>query len=163
IVASQDKRRLVPFAEYAPAGLSSALAWRAGGASYTPGRGTMPFAVPESVGVLVCYEAIFPEIARALARAGSRVLVNLSNEAWFRTDGAREQHLAATIFRAVETRRPLVRVANAGVSAVVEADGRIRQRFPTDVQGAWCVDVVPRDGRTIYVVWGDAFAWGCVI
>jgi apolipoprotein N-acyltransferase len=105
----------------------------------------------------VCFESVYPPLARALVRDGATVLVNLSHDGWFPRASTREQHFAAAIFRAVELRRPLVRVANAGVSAAVDAAGRVRARFPLDVAGGFTVEVAPSDGVTIYARWGDVF------
>lgn len=150
LLGTYDKRRLVPFAEYRPFGAA-----RPG--DYTPGTTSGVIATPAPVGLLVCFEAIYPSLARALVRDGATVLVNLSHDGWFPRPSTREQHFAAAVFRAVEFRRPLVRVANAGVSAAVDAAGRVRARFPLDVAGAFTVDVAPSDVVTPYARWGDTF------
>jgi apolipoprotein N-acyltransferase len=85
--------------------------------------------------------------------------VNLSNDAWFGSAAAREQHFAAVVFRAIELRRPVVRVANAGITAVVDATGRVTDRFPTDVRGAWTVAITPADAITPFARVGNLFAW----
>jgi apolipoprotein N-acyltransferase len=155
-----DKRHLVPFAEYRPlrrvAGLELAPA-RPG--DYTPGDTRGLFSWPTPFGVLVCFEVIYPELARDVVGAGARFLVNLSNDAWFAGAAAREQHFAAVVLRAVELRRPIVRVANAGITAAVDAAGRVVARFPIDVAGAWTVSIAPSDATTLYARTGDLFAW----
>jgi apolipoprotein N-acyltransferase len=145
-----DKRHLVPFAEYRPFGSP-----RPG--DYTPGAASGVIATPAPIGILVCFEALYPGLTRALARDGATVLVNLSHDGWFPRAATREQHFAGAVFRAVEVRRPLVRVANAGVTASVDAAGRVRARFPLDIAGAFTVDVAPSDVPTPYARWGDAF------
>jgi len=155
-LGAYDKRHLVPFAEYQPFGAD-----RPG--DYTPGTASGVIATPTPVGLLICFEAIYPALARDLVRDGATVLVNLSNDAWFARASTREQHFAAAVFRAVELRRPLVRVANAGVTAVVDAAGRVRGRFPVDVAGAWTVEVAPSHVRTPYARWGDVFGWLAVV
>lgn len=163
VLAVYDKRRLVPFAEYAPVRGVPGLGWRfdAPGA-YTPGGPPVVFSRPAPFGVLICYEAIYPRLARDLARAGARFLVNISNDAWFGTSAGLEQHFAASVFRAVETRRALARGTNTGITALVGPSGRIIARFPTGQRRAWVVDVPLRDDVTPYARLGDVFAWTSV-
>jgi apolipoprotein N-acyltransferase len=78
-----------------------------------------------TIGPLICYEDIFPQISWRLAREGAELFVNQTNDAWYDSSSAAYQHLAASVFRAVENRRTLVRAANTGVSAVVDPLGRI--------------------------------------
>lgn len=163
ILGTYDKRRLVPFAEYAPIAGMPGLGWRfdAPGA-YTAGAEPVVFQAPAPFGVLICYEAIYPRLARDLALAGATFLVNISNDAWFGTSAGLAQHFASGVFRAVETRRALVRGTNTGITALVAPSGRIAARFPTDRRGAWVVDVPLRDDVTPYSRAGDLFAATCV-
>ena len=155
-----DKRHLVPFAEYAPLPRVPWLGWRFDApGDYTPGVVPTIFPDPAPFGVLICFEAIYPELARDLVRQGARFLLNLSNDAWFGTSAGLEQHLAMTVFRAVETRRALARATNTGVTALVAPSGRIQARFPIGVRGAWVVQVPLRDGLPFYARAGDLFAW----
>ena len=159
-----DKRRLVPFAEYAPVRAVAGLGWRFDvPGAYTPGTIPVVFENPEAFGVLICYEAIYPRLARDLAEAGARFLVNISNDAWFGTSAGLEQHFASGVFRAVETRRALARGTNTGITALVGPSGRIVARFPTGIRRAWVVDVPLRDGSTFYNSAGDLFAWGAIV
>jgi apolipoprotein N-acyltransferase len=149
-----DKRRLVPFAETAP------IAWLHRAGDYSPGSGATIFATPAPFGVLICFEALYGDLARDLVRRGARFLVNISNDAWFDVSAGREQAFAMTVFRAVENRRALVRVTNTGVSGVVGPSGRVLARFPVGLRGAWDVRVPLRaDAVPPYTVVGDTFAW----
>lgn len=162
--AVYDKRRLVPFAEYAPVARVPGLSWRFDApGDYTPGTDAVVFREPAPFGVLVCYEAIYPALARDLARGGARFLVNVSNDAWFGTRAGLEQHLASAAFRAVESGRALVRATNTGVTALIGPSGRVLARFPADVRGAWTVEVPLRDATTPYARAGDVFGVGCVL
>jgi apolipoprotein N-acyltransferase len=162
-LAVYDKRRLVPFAEYAPIRGVPGLGWRFDApGTYTPGTVPVVFARPAPFGVLICYEAIYPHLARDLVRHGARFLVNISNDAWFGTSAGLEQHFAASVLRAVETRRALARGTNTGITALVGPSGRIVARFATDRRGAWVVDVPVRRDVTPYARLGDVFAWTCV-
>ncbi len=82
------------------------------------------------IGVLVCFEGIFPELAREYVREGSDLLVNITNDAWFGHSSAPYQHLAMTRFRAVENRIWVVRAANTGISAFIAPSGRIIKQSP---------------------------------
>jgi apolipoprotein N-acyltransferase len=161
-LAVYDKRRLVPFAEYAPIHGVPGLGWRfdAPGA-YTPGTTPVVFPRPAPFGVLICYEAIYPALAGDLVRHGAQFLVNVSNDAWFGTSAGLAQHFAASVLRAVETRRALARGTNTGITALVDPSGRVTARFPADQRGAWLVDVPLRRSVTPYTRLGDVFAWAC--
>ena len=159
VVASYDKRRLVPFAEYAPLPRVPALGWRFDApGDYTPGRIATVFRDPAPFGVLICFEAIYPDLARDLVRGGAELLLNMSNDAWFGAGAGLEQHFAITVFRAVEFRRALARATNTGVTALVGPSGRIVARFPTERRDAWTVAVPRRTGVTPYARAGDLFA-----
>jgi apolipoprotein N-acyltransferase len=130
ILGRSDKIHLVPFGEYVP--LSGFLPFInklvAGIGDYSPGE-INPLPIQgHQLGVLVCYEVIFPELAREYVRQGSDLLVNITNDAWFGTSSAPWQHLAMARFRAIENRVWLARAANTGISAFVSPSGRIVQQ-----------------------------------
>jgi apolipoprotein N-acyltransferase len=112
--------------------------------------------------VLICYEAIFPGLARWSVRQGATVLVNLTNDAWFGPTVAPVQHLTMAVFRAVECRRPLIRVANTGYSALVDIDGRVRDRTELFTTTYRVGAIAWSDTTSLYVAWGDWFAYLCV-
>ena len=159
-LGTYDKRRLVPFSEYAPFPNVPVLGWRFDApGDYTPGREPTVFQEPVPFGVLICFEAIYPDLARDLAANGAEVLLNLSNDAWFGTSAGLEQHFAIAVFRAVEQRRALGRATNTGVTALVGPSGRVLARFPARERGAWTVEAPRRHGLTAYARIGDVFAW----
>jgi len=120
-----DKTRLMPFAESAPLGPR----WAADGGPYTPGASLVPLATRAAkVGAFLCGEALFPEVARGLARAGAELLANPSNDHWFQAPAGAEQHLRAARLRAIENRRWLVRPTTTGFSAVIDPHGRVVAR-----------------------------------
>ncbi len=133
-VYQYDKRHLVPFGEYLPRGsallgLSRALVGEVG--HFTRGQ---PMQEPaqtghERFGLLICYESIFPELSRQAVQAGARFLVNITNDLWFGDTPAPRQHLQMAAVRAVELRKPLLRVANSGISAHIDSYGRVRERL----------------------------------
>ena len=114
------------------------------------------------MGVQICFESIFPELSVASVRAGAGLLVNLTNDAWFGRSGAPFQHVQMARFRAVETRRALARSANTGISGFVDPVGRVTGATPL-YEEAWRVEPLPVMSLTsMYVRFGDLFAWVCV-
>jgi apolipoprotein N-acyltransferase len=162
-----DKIHLVPFGEYMP------LAWilplgpgiAAREADYSPGdkmavmktQGCPPFSV------LICYEAIFPDLARLAIKNGARMLINITNDGWFGDSGAPYQHLAMSGFRSIENRVQLVRAANTGISAIFDQAGRIVDSLPLQEKGVLTIPILssPKAG-SLYSVVGDVFAWSCL-
>ncbi len=122
-----DKIHLVPFGEYVPLGdfLPFVNKLVAGIGDYSPGE-INPLPIGDGhLGVLVCYEVIFPELAREYVRQGSDLLVNITNDAWFGESSAPWQHLSMARFRAIENRVWIARAANTGVSAFIAPSGEI--------------------------------------
>ena len=143
IVASYDKVHLVPFGEYLPfSGLLESLGMRhfvhiPGG--FEPGSRRRLFEVPglPPAAALICYEAIFSGEALPDGETGERpgLLLNVTNDGWFGNTTGPHQHLSQARLRAVEEGLPLVRAANTGLSAVVDAYGRVLHQLPLGVDG----------------------------
>ena len=133
-----DKSHLVPFGEYFP-GYAHFLLGEQG---FNPGPGlrTLYLAGLPSIGPLICYEAIFP--ARVVQpNARPRLLVNITNDAWFGDSAGPRQHLAAARMRSVEEGLPMLRAANTGISAIVDAHGRILASLGLDISGVVVADI----------------------
>lgn len=163
--ARGDKIHLVPFGEYVPLGRFFPFISKlvVGIGDFSPGERAMPLNVGKTqAGLLVCYECIFPELAREYVRNGARILVNITNDAWFGKSSAPYQHLSIATFRAVETRTPLVRAANTGVTAIIDQNGHIRSMTALFEEGFRTGEVIPGSGDTIYLRIGDVPAWLCV-
>ncbi|HEX2862605.1 MAG TPA: apolipoprotein N-acyltransferase [Lacunisphaera sp.] len=173
------KRKLVPFGEYIP--LRPVFGWLEKvtpiGGDATPGSSAAPLLVPVGasrlpVGVLVCYEDIFPGLARESVQAGAEMLAVLTNNAWFGEGGAAYQHAAHSVLRAVETRRPVIRVGNGGWSGWIDESGTIRATLRNEAdsvyfRGAQTV-LVNRDARwagqlSFYTRHGDWFPAVCAV
>lgn len=124
---SYDKTHLVPFGEYVPLRLPLPfIEYFTQGLDFIPGKNSSPLTSGDlALGALICYEAIFPDIARKRVAAGANILVNISNDAWFGRTAAPTQHLHLTAMRAIEQGRWIVRATNTGVSAVITPRGRI--------------------------------------
>ena len=163
-----DKIHLVPFGEYVPyrdllsftGDLTKAVA-----GDTVAGTSAEPIRVDGiTAGIQICYEIIFPEGARAFAQNGARLMVNVTNDAWYGRSAASAQELMALPFRAVENRMPVLRAANTGISAFVTASGKILHPTPlfetmTTVE---TVIVPPVVGQTFYTRYGEVFAYACV-
>ncbi len=166
VAGAYAKRHLVPFGEYVP--LKRILFFIqklvAAAGDFVPGDRPAAFPLDSlRIGVLICYEAIFPELSRDETTHGANLLVNLTNDAWFGRSSAPYQHLEIARWRAVEYRVPLIRCANTGISAVFDATGRVLDLLPLDTTGALTVTVIPRTSRTFYGTAGDVFAWLCAL
>ncbi len=137
VVAVYDKRHLVPFGEYVPLRSLLRLAkLTQGGVDFSPGEGGRSLRLPglPEVSVLICYEAIFP--GRVVdPGSDAKWLLNITNDGWFGISSGPYQHFAAARLRAVEEGLPLVRAANTGISAVVDAYGRVLARLALDRTG----------------------------
>lgn len=161
-----DKIHLVPFGEYVPLGRFFPFISKlvVGIGDFSPGERALPLTAGKiQVGTLICAEAVFPEIGRAYVNNGARVLANITNDAWFGRSSAPYQHLSITAFRAVETRTPIVRAANTGVSAIIDQNGHINTMTSLFTEGYRTGEVRPGSGDSIYLRIGDAAAWLCVL
>jgi apolipoprotein N-acyltransferase len=163
--ATYDKIRLVPFGE-APTWLLPEALQRRLGIPQNYSAGDTPTLLDiggTHAGVLICWEGIYASAARALVRAGAALLVNLSNDDWFGGRAAVEQHFRASLLRAVETRRPLLRATNSGVTAVVDPRGVVMARAAPDIAMIVTANVTAGSQMSIYTRIGDVFAWACLL
>lgn len=110
----------------------------------------------------ICFEDAFAELCREFYLRGADLLINLTNDSWSRTRSAQIQHYAVARFRAIESRRTLVRSTNSGLSCVIGADGRTIAELPQFVAESAIVNVpVYAKNLTLYTLLGDWFAWLC--
>ena len=165
VLGRSDKIHLVPFGEYVPLGryLPFINKLVVGIGDFSPGT-VNPLPLGENlVGVLVCFEGIFPELARDYVREGSQLLINITNDAWFGRSSAPAQHLAMTRFRALENRIWVARAANTGISALIAPSGRLTLETPIfetlAVSGTVGLGAQP----TIYTRFGDLLPIFCLL
>lgn len=163
IVDKYDKQHLVPFGEYVP--LRSILSFAPlveTIGDFTPGSSAHPLSVPNAkIGVLICFESIFPELARQQVVHGATMLTNITNDAWFGRSSAPWQHLAMAVLRAVETRRSLARAANTGISAQIDPRGRLLSISPLFQPFFLTARLPLLTEKTFYVRFGHHFAIIC--
>ncbi|MFH1354674.1 MAG: apolipoprotein N-acyltransferase [Candidatus Omnitrophota bacterium] len=178
IARRYDKLHLVPFGEYIP--LKKFLPFLE---SVVPigdinrGKEYTIFELPlntydlrHKFAVLICFEDLFPELSRRFTKRGAGFLVNITNDAWYKMTSAADQHLQASVFRAVENRTFVIRSANTGVSGFIGPSGRIislvQDAFGNhifvegfDIQN---VHVLTRKS-SFYTRYGDVFVGFCFL
>ncbi len=172
------KQRLVIFGEYIPlVHWLPFLKWftpvRSG---FTPGDRPVPFSIPPlgiKTSVLICFEDVFPQLARQYARNDIDFLLNLTNDGWFGESAAQWQHAGGAVFRAVENGLPLVRCANNGLTCWISATGATHAVYFPGSRDVYKegykivqVPVLPRQQTrtpTVYNRYGDWFGWACVL
>jgi len=180
------KGHLVPFGEYLPArglfGRFDFIREQLPG-DFKPGDSTSPLPLPPPPrripGVeanrpptasptppdftlipLVCFEDTLGRVARRFARPEPQLIVNVTNDAWFKDSAGADQHLANAVFRSIELRRPMVRAANTGVTAVIDERGHVTHRLPRLREGQLKATIArPHASKiTLYARIGDAFS-----
>ncbi|MDH6133236.1 apolipoprotein N-acyltransferase [Kitasatospora sp. MAA4] len=174
IRARYAKMRLVPFGEYIP--LRPLLGWiagisRAAAENRTPGTSFHLFDPTDRtgrqlpLGVLICFESAFPDMARTAADQGAQLIVYQSATSSFQDTAAPDQHASLAALRAAETGRPVVQAALTGVSVAFDAQGRQLARYGTGRTGALTVRLALPDARsrTWYDRVGDVVPWTAVL
>jgi apolipoprotein N-acyltransferase len=168
MVAEYRKIRLVPFGEYEP--LQGLMAWpraiAAAVGNSVAGTEYSVFRVGDlTFGATICWENLFPDLVRELVKAGARVMVNSTNEAWFGESSASAQFLAISALRAAENRVAIARATNTGISAFIDPFGRITERLrgadgkDLFVEGHLVGEVAVASQTTPYTRYGDIFAF----
>lgn len=195
IARQYDKLHLVPFGEYIPLrkwlpfieyflpiedfspGREYTLfpAWKNPHTQSPPPLPSGPLEEPDRRGyysVLICFEDTIAGISREYAKRGAELLINITNDAWFKDTNAPFLHLQGSVFRSVENRRSVLRSANTGVSCFIDPHGRIYEGVSdhkgrqTYIAGYAAAQVGLYGGKTFYTTWGDLFAYiclGCVL
>lgn len=150
------KQQLVPFSEWLPWRFLRLMEINFGQADFTPGTSNAPLPTgSEKAGMLLCIETIFPRIARRTVNEGATYLVVITNDVWFGRSAAIHQHSSWAKLRSVETRRPLVRCGNTGVSMLIDRCGRVTAELPIFEERTLRGLIRPESGRTLYVRFGD--------
>lgn len=162
-----DKHHLVPFGEYVPL---KRLLWfaeklTAGAGNFSKGEtGPVPLKFGTgTTGVLICFEILFPHIARDFVLNGADILTTMTNDAWFGRTQAALQHFSIAVFRAVENRRSVVRAANTGISGFIDPSGTILEKTDIFTACALTRQVPVMSDKTFYTRNGDFAANACLV
>jgi len=170
---SYQKIHLVPFGEYVPCRfLFGPIIGDQVASDFDSGTEPKVFemkSAPIKLGPLICFEDTVPELTRQFVLKGAELLVNLTNDGWFKESAGSKQHLRNAVFRAVENRRPMVRAANTGVSCTISTTGRIEQQLEDEQGNTFISGVlngeirVPiQPAQTVYTRFGDWFSYLCL-
>ncbi|HXX47529.1 MAG TPA: apolipoprotein N-acyltransferase [Myxococcota bacterium] len=166
-----DKTVLVPFGEYVPlravfGQLKAVASGLADLPDLTPGaqprllQGLSRLGPQHALAGLICYEVVYPSLVRRVVRDGARVLLNLTNDAWYGRSSAPHQFLAIAQLRSAEHGLPMLRDANTGVSALIDASGAVLEQTPIFEKRVLVVDATPpRSSATLYTRAGDWPLW----
>jgi apolipoprotein N-acyltransferase len=166
------KIRLYPFGEYIP--YADVITWprfmvpNKDMISTLAGKEHTVFEMDGArFGVVICSEVLFPDLSRELVKRGSNFIINITNEGWFNKTAAPYQILAASVYRAVENGRPLVRAANTGVSCFINRFGMITGRVRSGEEDRYVEGYLTRGIRlgeeeTLFSAHGDVFAYLCL-
>jgi len=164
VVSRYHKQVLLAFGEYIP--LTSVLSLLPGmppiGEGFSRGDGprTLDLSPTIRLAPLICYEDLMPWLSRRFVAAShANLLVNLTNDGWFGNTVAPWQHVRLAQWRAIETRRSLVRATNTGVTTVINPRGEILETLPVFSTGVLKAKVPLMRGKTFYVRFGDWFTW----
>ena len=160
-----EKIHLVPFGERLPfQGILPFLGKiDLGQAEWTPGTHPVVFSLGgTSFGVLICFESIFPELARRYAVEGAQYLVNITNDEWFGKSAGPVQHADMAILRSVELGLSTARCANTGISMVIDPYGRVVQRTQLFQEALLVGDVWAGTKPTLFLQWGNWLTSLCV-
>ncbi|MEP6900174.1 MAG: apolipoprotein N-acyltransferase, partial [Actinomycetota bacterium] len=162
-IAQYDKIHLLPFGEYIPfpEPIASQMPAFVGNFEFGNEYDLLPIGDAKG-GVMICFESHFGELSREYSRRGADVLIEMTNDGYLGNTPVLRQHLANSVFRAVETNRPLLRVTNVGVTAYINERGEISDAADVYTEASRVWTVSKSDGKqTIYVKYGDWFAWLC--
>lgn len=154
------KTYLLAYGEYTP--FAELFPWMAqlspAGAGFARGPGPTVIPFGESkIGLQICYESLYPEFTEHLSKQGADWLVNLTNDSWFGNSFEPWQHLYMTLARGVESRRPLVRSTNTGITSAILANGEILQKSPAFQTwfGQYEIKFLKSAPQTFYVTYGS--------
>jgi apolipoprotein N-acyltransferase len=166
VLGKYDKAHLVPYGEYTPfkeyLPFLGKIVEHVG--DFKPGiKGQTLDMQGRQLGIQICYEIIFPALARAMVQNGAALLITITNDAWYGTTAGPYQHFSLAVLRAVENRRALARAANTGISGFVDPAGRVLDPTPLMEEAAVVRELPLLDTATVYTRWGDIFAASCLI
>ncbi|PIE33399.1 apolipoprotein N-acyltransferase [candidate division KSB3 bacterium] len=166
LVGKYDKIHLVPFGEYVPfqpllsfvEQITTAIGRVVPGDTHV----VLPYQ-KAPISAVICFEAIFPNLVRKFVDRGAKLLVIITNDAWFGRSSASYQHFAMVTFRAIENRVAIARAANTGISGFIDPYGRILQQSDLFIEKTLIQTLPFRTTTTVYTRYGDIFARFCLM
>jgi len=164
-VAQYDKIHLLPFGEFQPLPdfLASEIPAFVGSFSFGDEFDLLPFGDAKG-GVMICFESHFGSLSREYARRGADFLIEMTNDGYLGNTPVLRQHLANSVFRSVETNRPLLRVTNVGITAFINERGEVLDAADVYAESSRVWTISKSDGKqTFYVKYGEWLAWLCSI
>jgi apolipoprotein N-acyltransferase len=164
-VSMHTKNHLIPFGEYLPLGLSKYIKVGADNIDLNKAKGydTAVFTDGNiSAGSLICTENFFPELVRRFVLGGAKVLTSNSNDAWFYNSSGPYKHFCANVLRAVESRKAVIVSANTGVSAIIDASGKIAVSTRVYERAIISGTFYQNSYLTFYMLYGDVFVAVCI-
>lgn len=157
-----SKQKLVPIGEYIPF-FELFEPFLQPTVHLIAGASSQPIPVAGSLaGGIICYESIYPEIARRTAQSGAEFYVMSSNDSWFSNTPAQRQHLAHARMRCIENGRWMARAGNTGISAIINPKGQVVNIIPADTQGVLCCEISTTSQKTLYTQIGDIIVLPCI-
>ena len=164
VAGRYDKNFLVPFGEYVPPFFRWVNRVTQEAGDFVPGRGYPVFGEQgHKLGVFICYESAFPYLVRRFPAAGAQALVNVSNDGYFGTSAARQQHLKLVRMRAAENARWILRATNDGLTTVVDPAGRVHGIAKSFERSAWLVGFNWQNGTTFFTHHPEWFPIACAL
>lgn len=166
------KSMLTPFAERLPFAdqltfAMSWIEWGVGISAWGKGLSRSPLYVTRGrdtimrIGPIICIESIYPEVSRDFVANGANALCVITNDAWYNGTPGPRQHFDIARMRAIETRRPVLRCANSGITGLISPDGSTAIEIKPMQSGVALANVFPTDGVTLYVRIGDVIPKAC--
>lgn len=161
IIDIYDKMILFPYSESSYSGLSAGRYLNAP-EQFEPGKKQKLFkTLKNNIGVTICFESIYPFFTRKLRQSGADYIINLSNDSWFGKTSEPYLHLYANIARAIETRTPVIRSANNGISAIIDQSGEISTCTELDTRTSMTATIRLHQFKSFYLLTGDIILVFC--
>ena len=162
LIGLYHKIHLVPGAEYVPLSryLNSLEIFNFGMGNFSHGESYTLFNLKEyKFAAMICLESTFPNLSRQFVREGANFLVYVVNDGWYESAPEPQQHANRAIYRAIETRRPVIRCSNTGISMIIDQLGNIPHQLELNKEGNIISTIHPSDEITFYVKYGDIFIY----
>lgn len=162
LIGLYHKIHLVPGAEYVPFSkyLNSLEIFNFGMGNFSHGQSYELFHINDyRFAAMICLESIFPYLSRKFVSDGANFLVYVVNDGWYENAPEPQQHASRAIYRAIETRRPIIRCANTGISMIIDQLGNITHQMDLNKKGTIIEEFSPSSKMTFYVKYGDIFIY----